>query len=100
LEGDILDCDGFYSHPLSERRQQEKFLVLEAMHDLRDLGAPEPRPMRVHLRRMRSELAAALQGLGQPPTGYLRRAVRPDELFLTSTLARGRALCARVLAAR
>jgi len=38
-----------------------------------------------------------LHGLGLPPTSFLRRAVRPDELFLTTSLTKGRALCERVL---
>jgi LmbE family N-acetylglucosaminyl deacetylase len=95
LADDVVGCDGFYSHPLSPERQSEKFLALEAMHDLRDVSMPEPRPLRAHLRRIRSEAAAAVHGTGMPPTSYLRRAVRPDELFFTSSFVKGRELCER-----
>ena len=67
------------------------------MHDLRDLGAPEPRPARSRLRRVRAEAAAAVVGLGLPPTSYLRRAVRPDELFFVTSFAKGREWCGRRL---
>jgi LmbE family N-acetylglucosaminyl deacetylase len=93
---DLVECEGFYSHVLSSQRQQAKFLALEAMHDLRDIGAPEPRPARVHLRQARKELAAALHGIGHPSTSYLRRAVRPDELFLTTPFTKGSELCGRM----
>ena len=97
LAEDVVDCDGFYSHILSVSRQREKFLALEAMHDVRDLGAPEPLPVVARLLRLKAEAGAALHGLGLPPTSFLRRAVRPDELFLTTSLTKGRALCERVL---
>jgi LmbE family N-acetylglucosaminyl deacetylase len=97
LPSDLVDCEGFYSHSLSAKRQQEKFLSLEAMHDLRDLSLPEPRPVGVHLRRMRNEAATAFDGLGNPPTTYSRRAVRPDELFFTTSFSKAVELCARTL---
>ena len=97
LGGDLVECEGFYSHALSEQRQQEKFLALEAMHDVRDLGAPQPLPILARFHRLKAEAGAAVQGLGLPPTTFLRRAVRPDELFLTAPLTRGIALCERVL---
>ena len=72
LAGDLVDGGGFHSHALSVPRQREKFLALEAMHDVRDLGAPQPLPLRAHLRRLRPRPAAALHGLGLPPTSFLR----------------------------
>jgi LmbE family N-acetylglucosaminyl deacetylase len=97
LKDDKVECAGFYSHPLSEERQREKFLALEAMHDLRDIGLPEPQPILSRLRSIRSEMSALLHGMGLPPTSYLRRAVRPDELFFTTSFVKGHALCERIL---
>jgi hypothetical protein len=40
-----------------------------------------------------------MHGLGVPPTSFLRRAARPEELFLTTPFVRGQALSARLLGA-
>jgi LmbE family N-acetylglucosaminyl deacetylase len=97
MAGDRVGCDGFYSHPLSAQRQLEKYVAIEAMHDLRDVGGFEPRPSAARARRAATELAAAASGMSEPPTSYLRRAVRPDEIFFTTSFEKGRALCASVL---
>src|SRR5262249_31971707 len=79
---DGICAAGFYCHPLSANRQRDKFLALEAMHDIRNIdwsdGAP---PMNIIGRRLLSELRGLAHGMGRVPTSYLRRAVRPDEVF-------------------
>ncbi len=94
----LLECDGqcgdsFYSHPLSAERQTEKFVALEAMHDVREVEWPVAFPSEGAGRRLKAELRALGHGMGRAPTSYLRRAVRPDELFLTASFANGIALC-------
>lgn len=88
---------GFYSHALSQDRQREKFLALEAMHDVRSMNAPQPLGMRGHLRKIRGEFGAALHGMGLPATSYLRRAVRPDEFFFVVSFTEGQSLCERAV---
>jgi hypothetical protein len=77
---------GFYSHPLSIERQRRKLVALEAMHDLREMQWPPPamaywRPGA----RILPELRGWVHGMGADPTSYLRRAVRPDELFFVAS---------------
>jgi hypothetical protein len=84
---DGVCAPGFYSHPLSADKQQEKFLALEAMHDIRDIDWPTAAPLNVARRRLRGELRGLAHGMGRAPTSYLRRAVRPDEVFLVTSLA-------------
>jgi len=48
--------------------------------------------------RMRAETAAPVRRTDQPPTNDLRRAVRPEEIFLVTTFINGRHLCDQVLA--
>ena len=87
----ILAADGpcgsaFYSHPLSIERQRMKLVALEAMHDLRDIQWPPAAA--AHRRasaRIMPELRAWVHGMGADPTSYLRRAVRPDELFFVAS---------------
>jgi LmbE family N-acetylglucosaminyl deacetylase len=74
------DWDGICSHPLSAEQRTLKYMALEAMHDLRDFRAPFP-GTRALLRRGLVELKAALHGMGTPPTSYLRRGPRPNEVF-------------------
>ena len=93
---DLVGCDGFYSHPLSVERQRQKFLALEAMHDVREITVPAA-SFRAHLSRIRMEGRAALHGLGLLPTSYLRRAVRPDEIFFTASFQRGIELCDKLV---
>jgi LmbE family N-acetylglucosaminyl deacetylase len=77
---------GFYSHPLSIERQRMKFVALEAMHDLHEIKWPSA--VAAHWRasaRIAPELRAWVHGMGVDPTSYLRRAVRPDELFFVAS---------------
>jgi LmbE family N-acetylglucosaminyl deacetylase len=86
LAEDGVCAAGFYSHPLSADRQQDKFLALEAMHDIRDIewvGAP----LKMASRRLHEELRGLAHGMGRTPTCYLRRAVRPDEVFFVTSFA-------------
>jgi hypothetical protein len=85
---------GFYSHPLSIERQQQKFVALEAMHDLREIKWPDDSPRQAGARLM-AELRALAHGMGVVPTSYLRRAVRPDELFFVMPYAEGLRLARR-----
>jgi LmbE family N-acetylglucosaminyl deacetylase len=87
LAEDGISAEGFYSHPLSAGRQREKFLALEAMHDIRDIEWPTSAPWNVANRRMRGELRGLAHGMGRNPTSYLRRAVRPDEVFFVTSVA-------------
>lgn len=95
LESDGLCGDGFYSHVLSAERQTEKFLALEAMHDLRDMAWPLVSPTEGAGRRLLAEMRALAHGMGRAPLSYFRQAVRPDEVFLTASFANGLELCAR-----
>jgi LmbE family N-acetylglucosaminyl deacetylase len=85
LAGDGTCGSGFYSHQLSIERQRMKLLALEAMHDLREIQWPPPA---AHWRpgaRILPELRGWVHGMGVDPTSYLRRAVRPDELFFVAS---------------
>jgi hypothetical protein len=95
---DGVCASGFYSHPLSADRQREKFLALEAMHDVRDIDWPTAAPLNVASRRLRGELRGLAHGMGRAPTSYLRRAVRPDELFFVTSFADAIERTQRVLA--
>src|SRR5262249_58485745 len=89
LPEDGICASSFYSHGLSVERQRQKFVTLEAMHDLRDLQWPaDATYQRVGL-RIAAELSALAHGMGVVPTSYLRRAVRPDELFFVTSLDDG-----------
>lgn len=70
-----------YSHPLTPERTIEKLFALEAHHDLR----PEPEPvLGGALRRMVERVVTAAAAVWRDPArehSYLRRAVRPNELF-------------------
>jgi hypothetical protein len=74
-------ASGFYSHPLSEDRQTEKYIALEAMHDIREMGGALTPTLGRAGEVIRAELRALFDGIGDPPASYLRRAVRPDETF-------------------
>jgi glycosyltransferase involved in cell wall biosynthesis/LmbE family N-acetylglucosaminyl deacetylase len=84
---DGVCAPGFYSHPLSADRQREKFLALEAMHDIRDIDWPRSAPLNVASRRLCGELRGLAHGMGRAPTSYLRRAVRPDEVFFVTSFS-------------
>jgi LmbE family N-acetylglucosaminyl deacetylase len=78
---------GFYSHALSIERQRQKLVALETMHDVRNLQWPAPAAAAYRQARARiaGELRALVHGMGLDPTSYLRRAVRPDELFFVTS---------------
>jgi LmbE family N-acetylglucosaminyl deacetylase len=77
---------GFYSHPLSIERQRMKLVALEAMHDLRNIQWPPTAAEQWRAgARIVPELRAWVHGMGVDPASYLRRAVRPDELFFVAS---------------
>ncbi len=77
---------GFYSHALTAERQTEKYLALEAMHDIRELTVCPPYSFDYLWHRFRTVAGSLVHGLGTPPTSLLRRAVRPDEIFQVMTV--------------
>jgi glycosyltransferase involved in cell wall biosynthesis/LmbE family N-acetylglucosaminyl deacetylase len=96
LKDHNVECDGFYSHSLSAERQCDKYLALEAMHDLREMEPPRGPTARGHLANIRQAVTAPVHRFSSQPTSYLRRALRPDEIFFTATSDRGNALCERI----
>lgn len=80
------ESNGFYSHALAAERQMEKYLALEAMHDIRELSVCPPYSFDYLWHRLRSVAGSLVHGLGTPPTSLLRRAVRPDEIFQVMTV--------------
>ena len=96
FESDGVCADGFYSRALSAEQQTDKYLALEAMHDVRTMEWPVGSPSEGMLKRLYSEFTSLGHGLGRMPTSYLRRAVRPDEIFLTASYASGVAMCERL----
>jgi hypothetical protein len=85
-------ASAFYSHKLSTQRQRQKFLALEAMHDVRDIQWPPDPPTRQAGHGVWTKLSGLAHGMGTTPTSYLRRAVRPDEIFFVVSVAEGLAL--------
>ncbi|MFL6212854.1 MAG: PIG-L deacetylase family protein [Blastocatellia bacterium] len=82
-----IECDALYSHTLSPEQQMLKLFALEAMHDLRDINTPALPDWKSEVRRLKTWLGAQLRGLSNPPTSFLRRAVRPDEVFFVMGIA-------------
>jgi hypothetical protein len=74
-------ADSLYSHPLASDVQQAKYFAIEATHDLRAYADGHPRTLRRLLTTLKRELSAFAGGVGLPPTSFLRRAARPNELF-------------------
>ena len=80
--GKVLQVRGVYSHRLDEEARIRKLYALEAQHDLRSApryASPSP------VGRVLGELARTLGELWRDPTdtySYMRRAARPNELFL------------------
>jgi LmbE family N-acetylglucosaminyl deacetylase len=97
LADDGICASGFYSHGLSMERQKQKFVALEAMHDVREMERPDASSRWDAGFRLVRELRASANGLGRVPTSYLRRGVRPDEFFFSSSFAEGWALTRHVL---
>jgi LmbE family N-acetylglucosaminyl deacetylase len=97
---DGICASGFYSHRLSGERLRQKFVALEAMHDVRDMQWPPGRPYPQAVHRIAAELRAMAHGMGVDPTSYLRRAVRPDELFFVTSFADGTELARQAVKQR
>ena len=95
LTEDGVCASGFYAHALSPERQRQKFVALEAMHDVRNLQWPVSSLYQRPSSRIVAELRALAHGMGTVPTSYLRRAVRPDELFFVMSIDDGIALARR-----
>jgi hypothetical protein len=98
LAADGVCGSGFYSHALSVERQRDKFLALEAMHDIREMEWPNLTPWHDASRRLRRELRGLAYGMETVPTNYVRRAVRPDEVFFVMSLSDASALALRTAA--
>jgi LmbE family N-acetylglucosaminyl deacetylase len=94
---DGVCASGFYSHALSTGDQEQKFVALEAMHDVRQVEIPTTPSTGQLVRAMTAELRGWAHGLGREPKSYLRRAVRPDELFFVASLKEGMNLTDRAL---
>jgi LmbE family N-acetylglucosaminyl deacetylase len=97
LRDDGNCASGFYSHGLSVERQRQKFVALEAMHDVRDMQWPTGATYQQVGHRIAAELRALAHGMGVAPTSYLRRAVRPDELFFVTSFDDGMMLVRRAV---
>jgi LmbE family N-acetylglucosaminyl deacetylase len=98
LAGDGACGSGFYSHPLSIEQQRMKLIALEAMHDLREIQWPTPAAAHWRLgARILPELRGWVHGMGVDPTSYLRRAVRPDELFFVASCKDAVAMALRAI---
>jgi LmbE family N-acetylglucosaminyl deacetylase len=93
---DGICASGFYSHALSIEKQQQKFVGLEAMHDIREIKLPVGSAID-RIGEIVAELRGLASGLGRNATSYLRRATRPDELFFVTTVDEGMDLTQRAL---
>jgi hypothetical protein len=97
IKDDGVCGSGFYSHALSTEDQEQKFVALEAMHDIREIQLQAALSTGQLVTEMMAELRGWAHGLGRAPKSYLRRAVRPDELFLVTSLKEGINLTDRAL---
>jgi hypothetical protein len=86
FDPESIECDALYSLSLSSEQQMWKCLALQAMHDLGDFTLAATPSSRAQWRSLKSSLGARLKGLSNPPTSYMRRAVRPDEVFFVLNL--------------
>src|SRR5262249_39840499 len=100
LTDDGVCASGIYSHALSVARQREKVLALEAMHDVREIEWLRQTPLNIAAQRLYRELRGMAHGMGRVPTSYIRRAVRPDELFFVMSFEGGVALASREIERR
>jgi LmbE family N-acetylglucosaminyl deacetylase len=75
---------GVYSRPLSAEERNLKFLMLEAMHDLREPPQPGLKSWLQLGQEFKAELGARLKGLDRLPNNYFRRAVRTNEIFFVA----------------
>jgi hypothetical protein len=67
------------------------------MHDVRDMQWPTGATYQQVGHRIAAELRALAHGMGVAPTSYLRRAVRPDELFFVTSFDDGMMLVRRAV---
>jgi LmbE family N-acetylglucosaminyl deacetylase len=87
-----VKASGLYSHQLSPARQTDKFIALEAMHDVREMEWPVSDSPETAAMALRGAFRWLAHGLGRTPTSYLRRAVRPDEPFFIVEFSQARKL--------
>jgi LmbE family N-acetylglucosaminyl deacetylase len=92
FDAESIAFDTFYSHSLSPERQMWKGIALEAMHDIGEFALPISSSGFIELLRLKAILGSKLKGLTNPPTSYLRRAVRPDEVFFVISLEQAECL--------
>jgi hypothetical protein len=64
-------------------------VALEAMHGLRQIQLPVESSTRRLFAEIVAELRGWAHGMGRAPKSYLRRAVRPDELFFVTSFEEG-----------
>ena len=79
--GEQWIADAIHSQSLPLELQHAKYFAVEAAHDLRAFGLAAPKTPGELLRLARRELSAFLGGVATAPTSFLRRAVRPNELY-------------------
>lgn len=77
---------GLYSRHLARDAQNMKFLLLEAMHDLREPPQLGARSLRQALQDLRGDVASKVRELERSPNNYFRRAVRANEMFFVANL--------------
>lgn len=80
-----MPIPGLWSRPLTLEEQREKFLALEAMHDLREPPRPGIPTWRQVLAELRNAIGTKVHGMERRPNSYFRRAVRSNELFFAAT---------------
>lgn len=75
---------GVCSRHLSAEERNLKFLMLEAMHDLREPPQPGEKSWLQLGKEFKAELGARFKGLERVPNNYFRRAVRTNEIFFVA----------------
>jgi len=75
-------ADSIYSHSLSVELRRGKYFAVEAAHDARTYGDGASKTFRQLLGVVRREVSAFVGGVAVDPTSFfLRRALRPNELY-------------------
>jgi len=75
-------ADSIHSHPLSPELRLGKYLAVEAAHDARRYVDGSPRTGTQLARALRREVAAFVRGEAVDPiTFFVRRALRPNEIY-------------------
>jgi hypothetical protein len=72
--------DSVYSHMLEPALQRAKYLAVAATHATRTYDETKPR-LRATVRRFINRFSTLLSGMNENPTGFLRRAPRPNEMY-------------------